>query len=324
MKIFLTYDYELFFGEHAGSVEKCMLEPTNDLFNLAHGKDVFLTFFVDVGYLIQAEKYSDLKVELQTVKDQIQKMISLGHDVQLHIHPHWEKAEYVNGNWIMNVDGSYKLSDFDSTESDAIVRKYKAYLEQLIGRKVNAFRAGGWCIQPFDHLKNVFKETGIKIDSSVISGDFMMTHNYAIDFRDAPIKSKYKFEDDVCQEDDQGSFLEYPISSLRYSPLFFWRLYILGRLSPDNHKMIGDGIFLSQGGRKKRVLRTFTSSHVSSDGYYASKLNAALDKSINMEQEEMIVIGHPKGNTKFSIKALRKFIEKNHKKHQFISFQQES
>ena len=69
MKIFLTYDYELFFGEPSGSVEKCMLEPTADLLNLAKGKDVFLTFFVDVGYLIQAEKYPELKGEQRVPVD---------------------------------------------------------------------------------------------------------------------------------------------------------------------------------------------------------------------------------------------------------------
>jgi len=301
-----------------------MIEPTNDLFNLAFDKEVFMTFFIDVGYLIQAEKYPELKIELDSVKEQIQKMISLGHDVQLHIHPHWENSEYHSGGWIMNVDNCYKLSDFNQDESDSIVNKYKTYLEELIGREVDTFRAGGWCVQPFSHLKDVFKETGIRIDSSVISGDFMMTKNYAIDFRDAPLKSKYSFKDDVCIENEEGIFTEYPIFSLRYSPLFFWRLYILGRLFPSQHKMIGDGMFISQGGRKKRVLRTFTTGHVSTDGYYASKLDAALSKAINMQHEEMVVIGHSKGNTKFSLKALERFIEKNHKKHQFTSFQQES
>ena len=300
-----------------------MLEPTNDLLNLAKNKDVFLTFFVDVGYLIHASKYPELSAEVQLVKDQVQEMISLGHDVQLHIHPHWEKALYNNGAWEMNMDSCYKLSDFPQEESDAVVRSYKAYLETLIGREVSAFRAGGWCIQPFTHVQDVFKEVGIKIDSSVIVGDFMITNQYAIDFRCAPNLSKYKFESDVCVDEENGFMTEYPISSLRYSPLFFWRLYILGRISGAKHKMIGDGIFVSQGGRKKHVLSSFTIGHVSSDGYFASKLKAGLEKSINMGHEEMVVIGHPKGNTKYSIEALRRFIDKNHKKHQFISFQQE-
>ena len=69
MNIFLTFDYELFFGKHVGTVSKCMLEPTEELFNLAKGLDVSYTFFVYVGYLIQAEKYPELSNEVHMVKN---------------------------------------------------------------------------------------------------------------------------------------------------------------------------------------------------------------------------------------------------------------
>ena len=319
MKIFLTYDYELFFGEQSGTVRKCMLEPTEDLFSIAKGKDVFLTFFVDVGYLISAEKYPMLADELKLVKNQIQRMVTLGHEVQLHIHPHWENAVYENGKWQMNADNGYKLVDFNSEIRSSIIKKYKTYLDTIIGKKTRAFRAGGWCIQPFNELKTDFKANGIQIDSSVIPGDFMQTDNYAIDFRNAPLKSKYH----VCVEDENGSFTEYPISSLRYSPLFFWKLYVLGRLIPRQHKMIGDGEFVSQGGRKKRVLTTYTHNHVSSDGYFAQKLDAGLKKAMNLGHKEMVVIGHPKGNTSYSLKKLKNFVDQNHKKHLFTTFDRE-
>lgn len=300
-----------------------MLEPTEDLFNIAKDKDVFLTFFVDVGYLISAEKYPLLLEELNLVKEQIRRMVELGHDVQLHIHPHWEKAIYEDGKWQMNLEDAYKLVDFSSSERSSIIRTYKSYLDKLIGKETKAFRAGGWCIQPFSELVTDFKVNNIQIDSSVIPGDFMQTDNYAIDFRNAPLKSKYKFENDVCEENENGSFTEYPISSLRYSPLFFWQLYVLGRIFPDQHKMIGDGEFISQGGRKKRTLTTYTLNHVSSDGYFARKLDAGLKKAINLKHEEMVVIGHPKGNTKYSLKKLKEFIDQNHTKHLFTTFEKE-
>ena len=316
----MTYDYELFFGENTGTVSKCMLEPTKELLDIARSKDVYFTFFIDVGYLIQADKYPELTAEVNQVKAQIHEMVSEGHDVQLHIHPHWEYSVFKNGSWEVNASGHYKLSDFSKEKSDTIVRTYKNYLEALIERPIRVFRAGGWCVQPFGHLKSVFLETGLLVDSSVIAGNFLMTENYALDFRSAPQKSKYNFEDAVCIEDAKGSFTEYPIASLRYSPLFFWRLYILGRLFPKRHKMIGDGRFISQGSRKKHLLRTFTTGHVSSDGYYSSKLDAAIEKSINMKHEEMVVIGHPKGNTLYSINRLEEFIEKHRNDHSFTTF----
>ena len=323
MKIFLTFDYELFFGKQAGSVEKCMLEPTSDLFELAKGKNVAYTFFVDIGYLIRADHYPELSKEVAQVKSQIKEMIQLGHDVQLHIHPHWEKATFENGAWKMRTRYAYKLSDFETEERNNIVRSYKTYLEELIGRKVTTFRAGGWCIQPFEELNPVFKEVGLKIDSSVFHKGYLVTIDYDVDFRMAPLKSKYNFEMDVCEEVEEGSFTEYPITSFRYRPSFYWMLYGLGKLFPAKHKMIGDGLFMSQGGRKFASLTGYTSTHVSTDGYYAKKLEAGLNKSENLKHNEMVIIGHPKGNTVYSINKLKQFIEKNHKKHTFTSFVKE-
>lgn len=301
-----------------------MLNPTQKLMELCEGNDVRMTFFVDVGYLIAAEKHPELEEDASKVKAQIQKMIEKGHDVQLHIHPHWEKSTWTNGNWSFGTDTHYKLSDFSQDEAADIVRKYKSHLEGIIGRKVNTFRAGGWCIQPFDHLEEVFQETGIKFDSTVIPGDYLETASYTVDFRNAPMKSKYRFQSNISKEEENGYFTEYAIGSLRYSPLFYWRLYALGRLFPARHKMVGDGDFLSQGGRKKRKLTQFTIGHVSTDGYYASKLDAAINKYENLGFEDLVIIGHPKGNTTFSVERLKRFIEKYHNKHQFITFQQVS
>lgn len=324
MKIFLTFDYELFFGKQSGTVAKCMLEPTADLFKLAKGKDVAYTFFIDVGYLIQADRYPELFDEVTKVKSQIKEMINLGHDVQLHIHPHWEKARFTDGSWEMNTRNAYRLSVFDSEDRLAIVKSYKLYLEALIGREVISFRAGGWCIQPFSELRDVFKEVGLKIDSSVFHNGYLITNDYNVDFRRAPLKSKYKFEMNVCEEVKDGSFTEYQIASFRYRPSFYWMLYGLGKVLPSKHKMIGDGEFISQGGNKFLSLTGYTTTHVSTDGYYAKKLDAGLNKAEHLEHNEIVIIGHPKGNTIYSMNKLNKFIVNNHKKHTFTSFVKES
>ena len=294
-----------------------MLQPTRDLMNLAEKMNVPYTFFVDVGYLIQAEKYPELQTELTQVKAQIKEMIQKGHSVQLHVHPHWEKATWKDGNWTMNVEGHYKLVDFSAEERVRIVTTYKAYLEALTKKSVHAFRAGGWCIQPFSELREALLKAQISIDSSVIIDGYLQTENYNLDFRTAPRKSKYRFENDVCEEVENGSFTEFPIASYRYRPSFYWMLYGLGRIFPTQHKMIGDGLFLSQGSRKKHVLFNASYHHVSTDGYFSKKLNAALEKVINQENEELTIIGHPKGNTQYSLMKLRDFININHQKHQF-------
>jgi hypothetical protein len=324
MNIYLTFDYELFFGPITGSVDKCMIEPTNQLLGIAKRYKIPMTFFVDVGFLIrleqESENHPELAADLFKIKKQLNEITSIGSSIQLHIHPHWERATYGNGKWEIDVTNCYKLSDFSQKEIDKIVEKYKMYLDNLIGVKTSSFRAGGWCIQPFHQLYSVFKRLGIKIDSSVFSGAHFESENYFFDFRTAPQKAKYNFEDDVCIENENGYFTEYPISSFKYSPFFYWRLYLLGRLFPKKHKMLGDGVFLAQPGRKKSVLTNYTWNHVSSDGYYASKLDTCLKNQIQMKKNEFVVIGHPKGNTLYSLKKLEHFIQKNYTKCSFKTF----
>ena len=326
MNIFLTYDYELFFGKSAGSVDKCMIEPTNELLKIAKEFNIKMTFFVDIGYLIKLKEFLPAHPELllddSKVRKQLAQIIEEGHDIQLHIHPHWEKSYYENGKWVFVTENAYKLADFNQEEINKIVVTYKTFLDEIVGYKTTAFRAGGWCIQPFHKLKTVFEEVGIKYDSSVFPGGSFSSSDYAFDFTKAPTKSHYSFKDDECKEDENGPFIEYPISSRRYSPLFYWRLYILGRLFPSQHKMIGDGDFLAQPGRKQSVLTNFTWNHISTDGYYASKLEETLNSFEQNNTEDLVVIGHPKGMTLFSLKATKKFISKAHTKHVFRTFKE--
>ena len=324
MNIFLTYDYELFFGESTGSVEKCLIDPTERLLELSKKHSVPMTFFVDVGYIIKlsefAASHQELNEDLIKVKTQLQEIVSTGNDIQLHIHPHWEKSFYAEGKWICVTDNAYKLADFNDEEIADIVKRYKFFIDDLIEKKTTTFRAGGWCIQPFNRLKSLFKELEIKFDSSVFPGGKFESSHYAFDFTNAPHKSSYRFEEDVCIENEDGYFTEFPISSFRYSPLFYWRLYALGRINPTDHKMLGDGKFLAQPGRKKSVLTNFTWNHVSTDGFYASKLTTCLNNQLSRSQQEMVIIGHPKSMTNYSFEKLDSFLNENVQKHVFTTF----
>jgi len=71
---------------------------------------------------------------------------------------------------------------------------------------------------------------------------------------------------------------------------------------------------------KKMVLLHYSVVHVSSDGYFAGKLEAALEKYENLHFEDLVVIGHPKGNTKYSMEKLTQFVATNQKKYNFNSF----
>jgi len=325
MQIFLTYDYELFFGEPTGSVEKCIVEPTNLLREIAKRTGIKLIFFIDVGYLKKLEQFKNqfpkVKHEHDLVKEQIRMLVSEGHDCQLHIHPHWEDSVHNGINWEMNVS-RYKLVDFSDDEIVKIVLDYQTILKNLTQKQVTIYRAGGWCLQPFSRIKSAFEKAELKLDSSVFPGGKFVEGNYFYDFTTAPKKSIWKFEDDLCIENSNGKFIEYPISSYKYSALFFWRLFLLGRLNPKQHKPIGNGYPMSSPGMRKKMLTTGMLLSASCDGYFVTKLNSVLKKNQNIGYNEMVVLGHPKACTHFALQKLEQFIQVNKNKHQFLTFSQ--
>ena len=71
MKIFFTLDYELYFGDPTGTVEKCILYPTNRLIEICDRTGALMTFFIDSGYLIKLKEFSKQYPELETEYDQV-------------------------------------------------------------------------------------------------------------------------------------------------------------------------------------------------------------------------------------------------------------
>lgn len=324
MNVLLTFDYELFFGSESGTVEKCLIQPTERLLGLGQKYGVKMTFFLDAGYLKRLKeeksKSPSLQSDFEKVSMQLRKMVDLGHEIGFHVHPHWERSHFSAGKWTIVTDGAYKLSDFTSEEIDAILDSYYETIIEFTGVKPIAYRAGGWCIQPFSIIAEKLKSLGVRYDSSVMPGVSFQSAHYAFDFSSAPDKSYYSFDKDVCKEDANGFFTEIPISSSYYSPLFFWRLYVLGRLFPARHKMLGDGNFLPQPGRKKKSLSKGAVNHVSMDGYYASELESFHASERKKSRSFSVVIGHPKSMTKYSFEKLERFISKNRNNLCFITF----
>jgi len=326
VNIYITLDYEIYFGENHGTVEKCILFPTSELIRIAEKHNVRFCFFVDCGFVLKLDefrkKFPQLEKDYKAITDQIKYLSDTGHDIQLHIHPHWEDSYYNGERWIIDVK-RYKLVDFNETQIADIVYRYKKVLTDLTGKQIFAFRAGGWCLQPFIKLKKVFKQNNITLDSSVFRNGFYSSENYNYDFREAPDKDIYRFEDEPEKENANGFFTELPISAIRNSPLFFWRLFLLGRKNPYLHKPLGDGKAMAAPGQRKKMLTQHTDCTVSIDGYNANLLQKALKKLQKKKFEQMVVIGHPKALSRYSIQKLEEFVVKNKEINTFTTFTQQ-
>lgn len=325
-KIFITLDYELYFGSNSGTYQRSMIEPTEKLLTVLDKHCVKASFFVDSGYLIKLEEFKsihhELEEEYQAVTDQIKYLTKNGHDVQLHIHPHWEDSSYSDNGW--NIDTTrYRLEQFNNDEVARIVKTYKEVLERIGGKKVFAFRAGGWCIQPFSHVKSAFIQNGIWLDSTVFLNGYNNSDTHYFDFRKAPKKDIWRFNSDPVKEEQNGQFLELPISSYRVPPLFFWRLVASRIIGGSKHHSLGDGS--PAGGSKKdkiRMLTQFSNTVVSIDGYKSKLLNRAFKKSNNSGFKHFVIIGHPKALSLYSISQLDRFLEENNNEdfHTYISW----
>lgn len=282
-----------------------------------------MVFFVDTGYLKKLiqfkDQYPKVKHEYDLVLDQIKSLVAEGHDCQLHIHPHWEDSTHNGTDWVMNTD-RYKLVDFSDEEIEKIVLDYQQILKAITQKPVNIYRAGGWCLQPFSRIQKSFEKANLKLDSSVFVGGKFTSGNYYYDFTNTPQKSIWKFSNDLCVEDPNGAFLEYPISSYKYSSIFFWKLFLNGRLDPKNHKPIGDGFPMPAPGQRKKMLTTGMLLSASCDGYFATKLDAVLKQNQMRGYNEMVVLGHPKALTHFALKKLEQFVVRQKNKHTFSTF----
>lgn len=323
MNIYITLDYEIYFGENHGTVEKCVIYPTSELIRIAEQNNVRFVFFVDIGFVMKLDEYRrkfpQLEKDYNDITAQIKYLSHTGHDVQLHIHPHWEDSVYNGKKWIIDVK-RYRLADFDDVQIADIVKRYKNALEEISGRAAFAFRAGGWCLQPFSKLEKVFRELGISLDSSVFRNGYFSSQQYAYDFRNAPDKEIYRFDSDVLMEKPDGYFTEVPISPIRNSPLFFWKLFLLGRKDPYLHKPLGDGQAMPAPGYRRKLLTRYTNNPVSVDGYNSHLLQKALKRLQNNKRKHMVVIGHPKALSRYSLERLEKFIKENRNGHNFTTF----
>ena len=323
MKIYLTLDYELFYGK-SGSPQKCILEPTDRLTQICDKHGARCVFFVDAGYLeklrFYAAQFPQLNRDREQVIAHIRQLSRAGHDIQLHVHPHWEGTVYDGGQWIFDLS-RYRLETFSDEAALDIFERYITAITDITQKPVSAFRAGGWCIQPFAKFRAAFDRFNITVDSTVYAGGRNSKASEWYDFTGAPDLDCWRFQTDPCQSDANGTFIEYPIASYRLPPTFFWRLALTKVMKLKSHRSFGDGTPSSNSpGQLTRLLTTYSTSVVSIDGYKSSFLMKAYKKVKRSKRNHFVVIGHPKALSEYSLAKLDLFLSKRDAQDEISTF----
>lgn len=253
--ILFTFDYELFLGKRSGSVDNCLIKPTDLLTAIFKKYEIKHTvFFVDTVYFTRLSELAQTnpvaKEDWNKIKKQLQDLLKLGHYLFPHIHPHWLNAVYLDelNQWDLSDNHRYRFHTLTPIDKEVVFRKSFQILQEITSPffesyPIDSYRAGGWCIQPFEDFKPFFQHYKIKNDFSVLP----MMENFSefqyYDFTNVPEKNVYCFENDVSIEKGNGNFVEYSISSIPISSLtkFLNRVW-LKYLWNTNNKSIGDGL----------------------------------------------------------------------------------
>ncbi|MCT4636130.1 MAG: hypothetical protein N4A72_00345 [Bacteroidales bacterium] len=219
IKVLLTFDYEPPLGGFK-SAHKALFDPTEKIINLASEKKVPLVLFADVCSL-QRYKEWDYEGYYKPFVDQIKKAVSLKHDVQLHLHPHWLTSEFNDGKYIPSKD--FSLSDFKTEKKGytipGIVSKGVDILKDICSSvdseyRCVAYRAGGYRIaSATSDIVSAMLDNDIKVDSSVISGFFSKSELYTTNFPKVKRNHWYISSDQDLFDAAESGLLEIPITS---------------------------------------------------------------------------------------------------------------
>ncbi len=307
--VVLTFDYELFFGR-SGTPERCLLEPADALLDELAELGAPGCFFVDAAYLLRILEEPRASEDARRVSEQLRRMVAGGHRVELQMHPHWVDAVWLGeGRWVFPTYRYYQLRALGRERAvDLVVSATEAMA--AIAREVDpqysvqAYRAGGFCAQPFDIIGEAMDAAGLTIDSSVAAGTVAHTATHSFDYRHAPRRACWRFDTNPVKPAPGGRFAEVPVSSARVGPLTRLRRRVDMVRNPRDYRSFGDGTHMpGYSTILGKILPSQTLLAVESTS--PELLRAILAHAA----DAVTLIGHPKSMSPVSLAALRALAE---------------
>lgn len=318
--LILTVDYELF-GNGSGCLDSCVIKPAESMMQIAESFKAPITFFVEaLEFISFATHLNDNRA-----CKQLKHALIRGHDLQLHIHPQWDKAYYdAENGWQLNLS-MWRLGDLSQSSIVSLVSECKEWLESEIASNISgyqciAFRAGAWCIQPSRHIITTLVDKGILVDSSVAPGQWRPGRDDWADFRLTPNMPFWKTADDVCKSMDCGIW-EVPITSTKINRIQHLKSLYASRRFSDYGLAFGcSGSYRSTASRGWNNFRTSVArlnqlGKVMLDfSTLSSKLliqltNEWLKKHSSYSKVPIVAIAHTKNFTERSKIAFKEYLE---------------
>lgn len=332
LKLILTFDYELPLGGITKSYNHSLFDPTEQLFEVLERLKVPAVFFSDILSYVKFSEWGDTSYTLP-YSSQMQKAINNGHDVQLHLHPHWLESNFSNGKVIPS--SKYKMGDFIGKNSNHTINDIvKLGINELtkIGRSVNpnysciAYRAGGYNFVPHAHeTLEALYNSGIRIDSSISRGYFFKSNVSVVDYRNVPKLPHWylSLNGDFTKPGNKDTdILEIPIAS---KPKGMFEMPTAFKLKKYEHRAVesrGSMIHSNEKVAKPDKLRQLFSSrmltvdnHTYSPDYLMKILDYNVKKFASHDTIMLSLIGHPKSMDSYHYQLLDEFVTRTKDKY---------
>jgi hypothetical protein len=220
----LTFDYEVFLGTNFLPYDQILFEPTARIMEICDKLSVPATFFPDVCS-VWAHRAAGLNEYAEKFESQMKKALASGHDVQLHLHPHWLDSVYEDGRWTVLTDRMYLHElgfGYAEGSAGALIERGVLYLNELLGPvspdyRCQAFRAAGLALQPNEkEILGALGEKGIKVDTSIAKGLKMNIDTVRIDYSRTPSSANWYINSKTgIETEGKDGILEIPIATFR-------------------------------------------------------------------------------------------------------------
>ncbi|MDR1223862.1 MAG: hypothetical protein LBL07_13450 [Tannerella sp.] len=335
IKLFLTFDHELPLGGLRTTYHKALFEPTQRVLDTADRLGVKVTLFTDILCACRYREWDYVQFYAPYIQ-QLHDAIRTGHDVQLHIHPHWLTTGYAGGTFLPSTD--FAPADFKDNASfggiEGIIKLSVDRLNEIClaadaAYRCVACRAGGYNIYP--ETKAIFDalyRAGIRYDSSMARGYYFKSSLSEIDFRRLPSKPNWTVDPSNLHVAYSGDgILEIPIATIPKTPFelptrFKQKRYAHRAVENRGHMIHSDeGIDLASKIRMLFAARMLSfDNHTLSPDYLLRIFRYQISRYKKSGEVMMSLISHPKGMGEYSFELMEKFISAIRKSYPDVEF----
>ena len=295
--------------------------------DLACQLNVPLVLFSDIWSAIRFREW-DSERFYDPYRAQIESAVRAGHDVQLHIHPHWVDSSYDGTTF--HPSKRYKLADFreDAPPNDIAGVIGRGFDKMTtICRSVDdnykcvAYRGGGYNLEPETNtILSTLLKRGVVIDSTIAKGMQYHSPVNEVDYRDMPEAANWFISPDgsPSRAAERGMY-EVPIAAMPRT-IANNVPFLIRRILNKKHRYRSTGFTIGSKASTKsnRIARLFPDSAwiVSFDGHArtASDVLATLRHHVRRHASDELIVcsacSHPKFMGPYQRNVMETFVER--------------